>query len=77
MQEDTKKAGGGSTEPAPFVVEQIIARALADREFCDQLFSDRASALTGYDLTEADREAIDLLELKPMAGTQPEVSQWL
>jgi len=40
------------------VVEQILGRMLLDREFRKQVAGDMAQALTGYELTEAEREGI-------------------
>ena len=38
------------------VVEQILGRMLLDREFRKQVAGDLMQALTGYELTEAERE---------------------
>jgi hypothetical protein len=45
-------------------VEQVIGRAVTDPEFRDLLFSDPDQALTGYDLTEEERQAILAMESK-------------
>ncbi len=39
-------------------LERAIQRALEDESFRDQVRSDPATALRGYDLSDAEREAI-------------------
>jgi len=45
------------------VVIDVVARALADAEFRELLFADSAAALSGYELTETERDLLhDLRE---------------
>lgn len=39
-------------------LEAVIGRAIVDQEFCMALFADRAAALAGYELTEAELAAL-------------------
>lgn len=54
----------GTASAAPTVSDsfnELIGRALTDREYRDTLFSNRARATKGYKLTAVDREALDRL----------------
>jgi len=61
-------AASGSAPSA--AVEQIIARSLVDSDFRDLLFTDRAKALESYDLTDADREALNLLDERSLNNSE-------
>ena len=54
------------------VVQQVIGRAITDAEFRQQLIDDARAACAGYDLTEAELDALEALDqdsLKAFAGT--------
>ena len=44
------------------VLKEIIDRAVSDDSFRQKLLSDPAVALTGYDLTDAERELLSNLD---------------
>jgi hypothetical protein len=43
-------------------VTKVILKAMSEEEFREQLFTDPGAALTGYDLTEEERQALNSLE---------------
>jgi hypothetical protein len=43
-------------------LEAVIGRAILDQEFRMALFADRAAALAGYELTEAEVAALKLMD---------------
>jgi hypothetical protein len=64
-------AAQGTSRPAPSpAVEQIIARSLVDSDFRDLLFANRSKALEEYDLTDADREALNLLDERSLNNSE-------
>lgn len=53
-------------------VQQVIGRAITDAEFRQQLIDDARAACAGYDLSEAELDALEALDhasLQAFAGT--------
>ncbi len=51
-----------SQATASHTLKEIIGQALVDREYRELLFADRARALTGFELSHADRAALERLD---------------
>jgi hypothetical protein len=49
-------------------LEAVIGRAILDQEFRMALFADRAVALDGYELTEAEVAAVRMVDAESLDG---------
>jgi hypothetical protein len=49
-------------------LEAVIGRAILDQEFRMALFADRAVALAGYELTEAEAAALRSVDAESLDG---------
>jgi hypothetical protein len=49
-------------------LEAVIGRAILDQEFRMALFADRAVALAGYELTEAEVAAVRMVDAESLDG---------
>lgn len=47
-------------------LEAVIGRAILDQEFRMELFADRAAALAGYQLTEAEVTALRMVDAESL-----------
>jgi hypothetical protein len=54
-------AGGKGPKKASPGLTEVIGRALTDEKFRETLFQNRAQALQNFQLSDADREALDSL----------------
>lgn len=61
-------------------LEEILARAMEDETFCNRLLQTPGNALTGYDLTAEEREALiggNLREILLTVRRRGSSSPWL
>lgn len=58
--------------------EEIIRKAIDDQEFRSNLLSNPESALSGYDLTDEERETLSNLEegFFDAEGLEDRISRW-
>ena len=66
-QEPTPGRQGGLTE--------LLARAVTDSQFRDQLFTDRAAAVQGYQLSPGDLTAVEHLDRGELDAAAQQVVQ--
>lgn len=58
-------------------LEAVIGRAIVDQEFRMELFADRAAALAGYELTEAEVAALRSVDAESLDACAFGVAQRL
>ncbi len=62
-----------SQATASHTLKEIIGQALVDREYRELLFADRARALTGFELSHADRAALERLDRETLESQASKV----
>ena len=56
-------------------IQDIIGRALVEKEFCEVLFDDPDSALAGYELTEEEKGALKSIKREKFDTVKAEVEE--
>jgi outer membrane biosynthesis protein TonB len=62
-----------SQATALYTLKEIIGQALVDREYRELLFADRERALTGFELSHADRTALERLDRETLESQATKV----
>jgi outer membrane biosynthesis protein TonB len=62
-----------SQATASHTLKEIIGQALVDREYREVLFADRERALTGFELSHADRAALERLDRETLESQASKV----
>jgi hypothetical protein len=64
-----------SQEPPQSGLTELLARAVTDDQFRDQLFTDRAAAVRGYQLSRGDLTAVEHLDRGELEAAAQQVVQ--